>query len=108
MKHLRLMSLAAGMLLSLSALPLSAAFAVEAGFYDDLRNSKWHDGFVFYYPENHTPKSQNLKFAGGTMHEGGYEATLTDLNYNFPNPFELYTKKLSNLDGMPLCRIVAF
>ncbi|WP_406546570.1 YARHG domain-containing protein [Succinimonas sp.] len=80
MKHLRLMSLAAGMLLSLSALPLSAAFAVEAGFYDDLRNSKWHDGFVFYYPENHTPKSQTLKFAGGTMHEGGYEATLTGLN----------------------------
>ena len=29
-------------------------------------------------------------------------------DYNFPNPFELYTKKLSNLDGMPLCRIVAF
>ena len=34
--------------------------------------------------------------------------TSSVVNYNFPIPFELYTKSLSNLDNMPLRRIVAF
>ena len=80
MKYQKLFSMTAGILLSLSTLPLSVALAVEPGIYNDLRNSSWHDGFVFYHPVKHTPKAGTLKFSGGTLHEGGYEATLTNLN----------------------------
>lgn len=80
MKYQKLFSMTAGILFSLSTLPLSVALAVEPGLYNDLRNSSWHDGFVFYHPVKHTPKAGTLKFSGGTLHEGGYEATLTNLN----------------------------
>lgn len=76
-RSLKLIVAAAGMLLTTSS--LNNVMAIEMGFYDDLRNSSWHDGFVFYHPEKHTKNAKSLKFTGGTMHEGGYEATLTDL-----------------------------
>ena len=74
----RPLKLLAAAVMLLAASPFNNAVSVETGFYDDLRNSSWHDGFVFYHPEKHAKNAKSLRFAGGTMHEGGYDVTLTD------------------------------
>lgn len=79
-KSLNTLAAPAVILLGLAA--SGQALSLEEGFYDDLRNSRWCDGFVIYHPEHpekHTADAKAISFQGGSMHEGGYQATLTNL-----------------------------